>query len=95
MLDSGSKVDCVVCDEKVDKMQARAVSVGGVPKFECFECYRKTKSSSLVIRKEHNVKLDLFCARCKYKFKSRNPICPYCSQSDLVARGDVSVRDLL
>ncbi len=95
MIDSGTKVDCAACETKVDKMQARAVSIGGVRKFECFECYRKTKNSSLVITKEHNVKLDLFCARCKYKFKSRDPLCPYCSKSDMVGRADVSIRELL
>lgn len=87
---------CITCGKKVDVAQSRVVSTSlGKSKYECFGCYKANKNSILAPAPGKMEKLNLYCARCKYKFKSRELLCPYCSQGDLVVRSDISVRDLL
>lgn len=96
MIDFGTtKVSCITCEKNVDTLQARSLTLSGKQKYECFNCYRQNKNSPSSSSQERNTKLDLFCARCKYKFHSRDLLCPYCSQSDLVTRADLSVKDFL
>jgi len=90
------KAICVTCGKNIDVAQSRVVSaVSGKNKYECFGCYRTSKNSLMAPPPSKAQKLNLYCARCKYKFKSRDLLCPYCSQGDLVVRSDISVGDLL
>ncbi len=40
-------------------------------------------------------KKEFFCGRCRYKFKAKNTLCPYCSKEDQVVEQLHSVKDFL
>ena len=90
------KVNCSSCEKRIDKAQALPVkSVNNEKRYECYNCYRRSKSGSLGTNEEVKVKEPYFCQRCKYKFKSKKSICPYCNKSDFLVKGKVTVHDLL
>ena len=91
------KVDCGRCKKSVEKTQARLVDTPkGSKRYECLSCFKKNRAILLGLEQEEpKFKQDMFCGRCKYHFKSKNVVCPYCNDSDYIVRGDISVGDLL
>lgn len=81
-----TKVNCFKCGSSVDKNETYLYQVTDREnRYECYACFKASRTA----------KRELFCGRCKYKFKARLPICPYCSKSDEVIEGTLSVQDLL
>jgi len=63
-----AKVTCFHCKKQVEKAEARIFDAPlGGPSYECFNCFKKSR----MILGEDNVKLDLYCERCNYRFKSK------------------------
>ncbi|MEK6938923.1 MAG: hypothetical protein AABX04_07840 [Nanoarchaeota archaeon] len=81
-----TKVNCFKCGKAVDKNETYLIQTTDKEgRYECYTCFKNSRST----------KRDLFCGRCKYKFKARVPVCPYCSKSDEVIEGNVSIHDLI
>jgi len=90
------KVDCFRCKKKVDKGSALPIkTISKEPRYECYNCYKRNKTSEWGFGDEVNFKNKYYCQRCNYKFKSKKSICPYCNQSDLLVKGKITVHDLL
>ena len=90
-----AQVSCSRCQRNVERSQTLFVGSNGAEKqYECFNCY-KNKNNTVREVNHTGDKIDLFCERCNYKFKSRTNICPYCSKTDKVTTGNISIRDLL
>jgi len=90
-------VECFRCKKQVEKADSLLTKdMNGEQKYECFGCYKKSRDTFIGwAEREEKVKKDYRCARCNYKFKSEKAICPYCSKSDMVVKGNISVTDLL
>jgi RNA polymerase subunit RPABC4/transcription elongation factor Spt4 len=85
MVELKTQIVCYTCKQLVDKDKAFLVQVTDKEdRFECPLCYKRKRSQ----------KRELFCGRCKYKFNSKTPVCPYCSKSDEVIDGKVTLKDL-
>ncbi len=89
-----AQVSCFKCKRNVDRSQTLFIGSNGIEKqYECFNCYKNKNNPRQV---DHTgEKIDLYCERCNYKFKSRTNICPYCSKTDKVSSGNISIKDLL
>ena len=84
-------VECCRCNKMVEKANARFLTrVKNERKYECFSCYKLNRN-----KHKEFVKRELYCERCRYKFKSKKLLCPYCNRSDNVVKGEVTVKDLL
>lgn len=84
-------VQCFRCGIPADRSQVlESRNTSGDLKFECYDCYKRKQLTSSEAKKVGH-----YCERCRYKFTSRNNICPYCSKNDCVITGKVSVNDLL
>lgn len=71
-------------------------SVNGELRYECSECFHRYRRDPLLAGiEEAQVKKEYYCERCRYKFHSKSGKCPYCSRSDQVIGGKVTVMDLL
>jgi hypothetical protein len=81
-------VECFKCSSIVDKTQT-ILRDSIEKKYECYNCFR-----NVVSEKHDNVKRDYICEKCKFMFKSRRKICPYCSKSKFVVE-KFGVRDLV
>jgi hypothetical protein len=91
-----SRVLCFRCNEPVNKIDTvKTISTSGEPKYQCSSCFKTVKTTTWGLGDEIPVKNDCFCQRCKYKFKSKSGLCPYCSKNDLVVCGKITVHDLL
>lgn len=93
-----ARVNCIRCAKMVDKSETILLpSTGNDKKFICFGCYKaeKPRTPRWSMGQETKAKDEYFCGRCKYKFKSVNPSCPYCSQTDAVVKGNITMKDLL
>ncbi len=89
-------VECFRCKKQVEKADSLLTKIGGEQKYECFGCYKKSRDTFVDwAEREEKVKKEYRCARCNYKFKAPNPVCPYCNKSDMVVKGNISVIDLL
>jgi len=88
------KVRCFRCLKEVDKMETRPVeSISKDPRYECFSCFKKDlPQRGIPNRMVHH---ELYCERCRYKFRSKSPICPYCNKSDQLESAKITVYDLL
>lgn len=90
-----SQVFCSSCERQVDKNEALFdSSIKGEPKYLCFICYKMNKVKDAP-KPLQQAKKEYFCTRCKYKFRSVKAQCPYCSKSDTLRTGTISVSDLL
>lgn len=92
-----SRVTCCTCQKPVDKFDTRLMPADdGQRVYECFICFKKKRAGILVIPdQDMQTKQDLYCERCKYKFRSRKYDCPYCNKGDMVVAGKFSVSELL
>ncbi|PIZ51631.1 hypothetical protein COY27_02860 [Candidatus Woesearchaeota archaeon CG_4_10_14_0_2_um_filter_33_13] len=91
-----SRVVCFRCNNPVNRLDTvKTASKNGEPRYECSVCYKKQKTAQWGVGDEIPVKAECFCQRCKYHFKSKSGLCPYCSQKDLVIKGKITVHDLL
>lgn len=89
-------VKCFRCNTLVEKGSAIILrSVSKKPRYSCYGCYVKQKRFTWGFGDEIPVKKELFCERCKYKFTSKRPGCPFCSKSDRVIESNITVKDLL
>ena len=89
-----SKINCYKCKRPVDRSQTLFLgTIGEERRYECFTCYKQKGKER--VEDPMSEKINLYCERCNYKFKSRTSLCPYCSKSDKVVSGDVSIRDLI
>ncbi len=78
-----SMVYCSSCERQVEKNDALLdSSFKSERRFLCFTCYKMNKQEVAVNLNSSKVKKEYFCAKCKYKFKSLTPKCPYCGKSD-------------
>lgn len=84
-------VSCFRCGEVVDRSQTLVAG----KRYECFSCYKQLKNSPWLIRQKLPEKLELYCECCRYRFKSKRLVCPYCDKEDRVVRGQIEVSDLL
>ena len=90
------KVQCFKCRQIVDKSNTITLeSVTKDPRYACSNCYKKSRSQPWGFGDEVPYKKDYFCERCKYKFSSKRNTCPYCSKSDRVEGGNVTVKELI
>ncbi len=85
-----SRVNCFRCGEAVDRTATLLLSSSFEKKYECYGCYKQNKTGMST-----KVKQELFCGRCKYKFKSKGALCPYCNKDDLVMSPHFKIEDLL
>lgn len=88
------KVRCFHCGKEVEKLETRPVE--GVTKevrYECFPCFKKHAPRKM--GNEKGEKKSYYCERCRYQFYSHTALCPYCSKSDLLESGTLTVHDLL
>ncbi|MEK6900109.1 MAG: hypothetical protein AABX05_03215 [Nanoarchaeota archaeon] len=92
-----TKVQCFGCGKSVEKaLMFSALDASKEMQHQCSSCYRERKSDILGEKKiPAPVKKDFFCGRCRYKFKGKTMICPYCSKEDQVIKQANSVNDLL
>ena len=89
------KVRCFRCGKKVEKVEAReSYTADSQPRYECFTCFKHNLPRRFKVQDEVEKK-EFYCARCRYRFTSRVPTCPYCDQDDRVLPGKISVHDLL
>jgi len=89
-------VKCFRCRKEVEKTQAREMaSITKEPRYECFACFNKNKTQPWGFGDKMKYKKEFYCLRCKYKFKRRGNLCPYCNKEDSVIRGNITVHDLL
>ena len=87
-----TKVTCYHCKKQVEKTEASVFQAPlGGPSWECFNCFKKSRQ----ILGEDGIKLDLYCERCNYRFKSKKAICPYCNETNTLSKGNVTMKDLL
>ncbi|MBI2102375.1 hypothetical protein HYT55_00925 [Candidatus Woesearchaeota archaeon] len=90
-----ARISCFRCQKSVDKTDTRFFdTVAGTRRYECFPCYQKSRNGYLP-HTESKDKRELYCERCKYKFMSRVPVCPYCSKDDSVIKAQVTAYDLV
>jgi|SRR3989338_548979 len=92
-----AKVQCFGCGKAVDKSATfTSLNAARDLRYQCPSCYIKNKDDILGTNKiPEAVKREFFCGRCKYKFKSKASLCPYCSKQDQVLEQVHSVKDLL
>ncbi len=76
-------------------METRQVAASGKePKYECFECFRKTKPRGAATGREE-ARYTLFCERCRYKFTSARKLCPYCNDSSHLETTVITADELI
>lgn len=90
-----ARVNCARCRNPVDKSQTVLGRNSAYDKeYVCFHCYNIGKHLESRDDERPRVKVDLYCERCKYRFKGFSTLCPYCNSSDMVSKGDVTMKDL-
>ena len=91
-----SKVLCFRCNKAVNKIDTvKTISTTGEPRYQCSSCFKKAKTTNWGMGDKIPVKIECFCQRCRYKFKSTSGLCPYCNKTDMVIKGKVKAKDLL
>ncbi|MBU0457342.1 MAG: hypothetical protein ABH824_05035 [Nanoarchaeota archaeon] len=91
-----ARVKCFRCGRSVDKTQTLITkSITKDIRYECAKCYKRNKTSPWGLGDEIPHKIEYFCERCKYKFKSKVCECPYCNKRDRVTEARITVSDLL
>jgi uncharacterized CHY-type Zn-finger protein len=92
-----TKVQCFRCSKKVDVNITREIkTLSKESRYECFRCFQKNKREPLLAGVEKPlIKKEYICERCKYKFKSKKAVCPYCNKNDYVTSSNVSVKELI
>ena len=92
-----ARVSCFRCRRPVNKLSTITnKSINGEFRHECSECFRKAKRDPLLAGiEEVKQKKEYYCERCRYRFHSKSGVCPYCSRTDQVIGGKVTVMDLL
>ena len=92
-----AKVQCFGCGKAVDKSGTfTSLNASKELRYQCPSCYLRNKDDLLGDNKaQAPLKRELFCARCKYKFKAKSMLCPYCSKEDQVVEQVHSVKELL
>ncbi len=89
------KVQCYRCGKEVEKADAREVeSVSKEKRYECFSCFKRYNPRRFKVGEELQ-KREYYCERCRYRFHSRNMLCPYCNKADRLVEGKISVQELL
>jgi uncharacterized CHY-type Zn-finger protein len=90
-------VRCFRCNKEVDANKTRKIEGINEPRYECFECFKRHNRDPLLGGIEKVVdKRNYFCGRCKFKFKNKTGICPYCNKDDYVHPTDgFNVKSLL
>lgn len=90
------KVSCTKCKRRVEKLEARTMTSSlGETSYECFDCFKKARTPRWGSSEGIKMTREMFCQKCRYKFKSSVPICPYCNESDYLESGKLTVQDLL
>ncbi len=89
------KVQCFRCNNDFEKTEVRTIKgVTQDPRYQCFPCC-KNQREPLLANEKTKRKFDLYCQMCKYNFKSKAMLCPYCAKEDYVIVDDVKLKDLL
>tara|TARA_Y100000310_G_C20553244_1_gene749205 strand:- start:207 stop:500 length:294 start_codon:yes stop_codon:yes gene_type:complete len=91
------KVKCFRCRQEVGQHDARLLpSVSKNSRYECYDCYKKTKREPLLAGIESPpLKKEYLCEKCNYRFKSKIKVCPMCNKQDYLVGGVVTVKDLI
>jgi len=90
-----ARVNCSRCKNPINKAQTIfSRNSYNEKEYTCFNCYNINKNLSMNMENEQKSKVELYCERCKYRFKSRTSNCPYCNTSDMVSKGNVTMKDL-
>ncbi len=91
-----ARVTCDHCKKFVDRSETRYLFLHtGEKIYECFHCYKRNPTGNWSSEELNVVKRELYCERCKYRFKAKVAICPYCSKGDKIESGNISVKDLV
>ncbi len=90
-----ARVNCFRCGIPVHKAETILIkTLTNEKKYECYSCYKGGKMSTWGGKKT-KVKQELYCQRCKYKFRSKTSLCPYCNKDDFVTFSNVKIEDLI
>ena len=90
-----ARVNCFRCGKAVDKTQTILLEKVSGKNYECFTCYKRNKGMAWGFGDKVKVKQELYCQRCKYKFKSAGGMCPYCNKDDITISQNIKIEDLL
>ena len=91
-----SRVQCFRCKKSVDKSDTLVIkTITKDPRYECSQCYKRNRTKPWGFGDEMSYKKDYYCERCRYKFSSKKDVCPYCSKSDQIEGGNITVKDLI
>ncbi|NQV91419.1 hypothetical protein HQ489_03005 [Candidatus Woesearchaeota archaeon] len=84
-------VNCYQCHQSVDKAETLLIMSKGLLKlYQCINCYKIKKPQGYF---EH--RKEFYCEKCRYKFSSKKPICPYCNSSERLTKSNVTIHDLI
>ena len=91
-----ARVKCLECDKSVGKTDTLLVrTLAGEKRYKCYSCYQRKSNKHWSIKTGVQEKQDYYCERCRFKFKSRTPVCTYCSMEDRVVRGEFQLKDFI
>ena len=92
-----AKVQCFGCGKAVDKSQTfTSNNASKELRYQCPGCFKNKKVDIFGTAGETPaLKKEFFCGRCKFKFRSKSTLCPYCSKEDQVIGQVHSVKGLL
>ncbi|PIN87597.1 hypothetical protein COV12_02995 [Candidatus Woesearchaeota archaeon CG10_big_fil_rev_8_21_14_0_10_32_24] len=86
-----TNVNCYQCYQAVDKTETLVVLSKGLQKlYQCANCYKKNKPQGRFEQRK-----SFYCEKCKYKFSSKKPLCPYCNSSERLTKSNITVYDLI
>ncbi len=95
---SNAKMQCFGCGKSMEKAQMfSTLDSSREMRFQCSGCYKHNKTDFMGEKKAvaAPTKKEFFCGRCRYKFKAKSTLCPYCSKEDQVVEQLHSVKDFL